>query len=130
VNIEHIALNVADPIAMAAWYTQHLGMRVVRRVEGPPHTHFLADESGRTVLELYRQKAPVPDYASMDPMVLHIAFTAPDIAAERQRLLTAGASSAGEITTTPNGDRLVFLRDPWGVTVQLVQRAQPLLADH
>jgi glyoxylase I family protein len=129
VNIEHVALNVADPIAMAGWYTQHLGMRVVRKVDGPPHTHFIADESGRVVLELYRQTAPVPDYRSMHPMVVHIAFTAPDIAAERARLLASGAIADGEIATTPTGDRLAFLRDPWGVTVQLVQRAKPLLVD-
>src|SRR5262249_45002677 len=42
-DIEHMALNVPDPVAMADWYTEHLGMRVVRSVPGPPHTRFLAD---------------------------------------------------------------------------------------
>jgi glyoxylase I family protein len=126
-NIEHIALNVADPIALAEWYTRHLGMRVVRAVEGPPHTRFLADASGRVVLEVYRQKAPVPEYRTFDPMVLHIAFVAPDIPRERDRLLAAGATDPGEIGRTPNGDELLFLRDPWGITLQLVKRATPLL---
>lgn len=127
-NIEHMALNVADPVRMAEWWVRHLGMRVARRVDGPTNTHFLADESGRTVLELYHQsRAPVPDYFAMDPFVLHVAFTAPNLAAERDRLLAAGATSASEVTPTPAGDVLAFLRDPWGVTVQLVQRAQPLL---
>ncbi|MEO5822605.1 MAG: VOC family protein, partial [Vicinamibacteraceae bacterium] len=49
-RIEHVALNVADPRAMADWYVTHLGMRVVRRVEGPPHTRFLADVAGATVV--------------------------------------------------------------------------------
>ena len=31
------------------------------------------------------------------------------------------------ITVTPAGDEMVFLRDPWGVAVQLVKRARPLL---
>lgn len=126
-NIEHIALNVADPVALADWYTRHLGMRVVRAVEGPPHTRFLADASGRVVLEVYRQKAPVPEYAKFDPMVLHIALVAPDIARERDRLLAAGATGAGEVSQTPGGDELLFLRDPWGITLQLVKRAKPLL---
>ncbi|OAI51231.1 glyoxalase [Planctomycetaceae bacterium SCGC AG-212-F19] len=126
-NIEHIALNVSDPIALADWYTRHLGMRVVRAVEGPPHTRFLADASGRTVLEVYRQKAPVPDYQSFDPMVLHIAFVTADIPRERDRLLAAGASGAGDISRTPNGDELLFLRDPWGITLQFVKRATPLI---
>lgn len=127
-NIEHIALNVADPVAMAHWYTCHLGMRVVRAVEEPPHTRFLADRAGRVVLELYHQTAAaVPDYAAQHPFVLHIAFVAPDIELERDRLLAAGMIADGDIQTTATGDRLAFLRDPWGIVVQLVQRSRPLL---
>jgi catechol 2,3-dioxygenase-like lactoylglutathione lyase family enzyme len=127
-NIEHVALNVVDPIRMADWYMSHLGMRVLRCVSEPPYTRFLADESGRVVVELYgHRKAPVPDYAALDPLVLHIAFATEDVAAERQRLLKVGASSAGDIARTPAGDEMVFLRDPWGVALQLVKRARPLL---
>jgi catechol 2,3-dioxygenase-like lactoylglutathione lyase family enzyme len=49
VDIEHLALNVNNPVAMAAWYTAHLGMRVVRNLAEEPDTHFLADQSGRVV---------------------------------------------------------------------------------
>jgi glyoxylase I family protein len=126
-NIEHVALNVADPVALAEWYTRHLGMRVLRSLDAAPHTRFLADESGRVVIEVYRQQVPVPDYATMDPMVLHIAFSAPDVQAARQRLLAAGATPAGDVATAPNGDELAMVRDPWGITVQLVKRSRPLL---
>ena len=126
-NIEHLALNVPDPVGMAAWYVQHLGMRVVRRQEHTPFTHFLADESGRVVLELYHHlKAVVPDYVKLDPLSLHIAFQAADVAQERQRLLDAGATPAAEIVTTESGDVMTFVRDPWSVTVQLVKRLKPL----
>ena len=126
-NIEHLAINVTDPVAMAAWYGEHLGMRVARKVEGPTKTHFIADTAGRTILELYHQtKAPIPDYRAMDPFVFHIAFLADDVPTERQRLLAAGAVSAAEITTTDAGDIMTFLRDPWGVTIQLIKRAVPL----
>jgi glyoxylase I family protein len=125
-NIEHMALNVAEPVAMAAWYGQHLGMRVLRKLEQAPFTHFVVDSGGRVVLELYRQQAPVPDYASFDPMVLHIAFSSDDVAGARQRLLDAGATPAGDVVTTEAGDVMAFVRDPWGVTVQLVKRARPL----
>lgn len=127
-DIEHVALNVADPVAMAEWYTRHLGMRVVRSIAESPHTHFLADQSGRVVIELYRHtKAPIPDYFSMDPLVLHLAFVSRDVQGDRQQLLDAGATSAGEVMVTPTGDEMVFLRDPWGVAIQLVRRAQPLI---
>src|SRR5205809_79717 len=122
-NIEHIAFNVPDPVQMAEWYTRHLGMRIVRRGTAPPYGHFLADEAGRVVLEIYHQTAPVPDYFALDPMVLHIAFTTPDVPGTRARLLAAGGSSAGEVATTPTGDELAIVRDPWGVSIQLVKRA-------
>ena len=126
-HIEHMALNVPDPVAMAAWYVAHLGMRVMRKQDQAPFTHFLADESGRVVLELYHHtKAVLPDYAKLDPLTLHIAFTAGDIVKERDRLIAAGATSAADIVTTDTGDVMTFLRDPWSVTVQLVKRAKPL----
>jgi glyoxylase I family protein len=126
-NIEHIAINVADPVAVADWYVRHLGLRVVRKGEGPIFGHFLADSAGRVVLEIYHQNAPVPDYAALDPFVFHIAFITPDVERERTRLLAAGATSAGDINRAPNGDVLTFVRDPWGVTLQLARRGQPLL---
>lgn len=130
-TIEHLALNVADPVAMAHWYTIHLGMRVVRQVDGGPNTRFIADAAGRVVLELYHQtRAPIPDYAGMDVFTLHLAFQVDDVAAVRARLLQAGATSAGaqgEVVTADNGDVMCFLRDPWGLVVQLVKRGQPLM---
>ena len=29
-RLEHIAFNVEDPAGLAAWYCEHLGMRVAR----------------------------------------------------------------------------------------------------
>jgi glyoxylase I family protein len=113
-TIEHIAFNVPDAVAMAAWYVQHLGLRVLRRQEQAPFTHFLADSAGRVVLELY-------------PLSLHIAFTADDVARERQRLLDAGCKPAGDLVTTESGDVMTFVRDPWNVTIQLVKRAKPVI---
>jgi catechol 2,3-dioxygenase-like lactoylglutathione lyase family enzyme len=127
-QIEHLAFNVPDPVQMAAWYCMHLGMRILRKQDAAPFTHFIADEAGRAVLELYcHAKAAVPDYRSLDPLSLHIAFQADDVAAERQRLLAAGATPAGEIVTTEAGDVMTFVRDPWHVTVQLVKRIKPML---
>ena len=127
-DIEHIALNVPDPVRMAAWYVEHLNLHILRKQEQAPFTHFLADRAGRVVLELYcHTKAVMPNYALFDPLTLHIAFQAGDVAQERQRLLAAGATLAGDIVTTGTGDVMTFVRDPWNVTIQLVKRAKPLL---
>ena len=123
-KIEHIAFNVADGKEAIRWYQETLGMKVVAEIPG---AWFIADESGKTVFEIYsKDDAPVPDYSGLSPFSLHIAFTADDINAERSRLAGAGAKPDGEIIDTPRGDKLCFLRDPWGLTIQLVERPAPL----
>lgn len=126
-RVEHVALNVADSLAVADWYVANLGMRIVRRVEGPPHTRFLADAAGATVLEVYQSReARVPDYAAMDPLELHVAFDSRDPDADRAALVQAGATAVSD-GRLPDGSRLVMLRDPWGLALQLCARVTPLL---
>ena len=126
-NIEHFACNVADPVAMAAWYVEHLGMRIVRRVQAPPHIHVLADAGSRVVIEIYSNSAdPIPDYASMHPLRFHLAFAADDPDAVKAALIAAGATFVDE-QTLADGSRLLMLRDPWGLALQLAKRTTPLL---
>lgn len=126
-KLEHVALLVVDPVAVAEWYEAHLGMRVVRKGDAPGHARFLADDAGESVLEIYAGTPPLPAYASMDPLVLHVAFAADDVGATRARLIEAGATPVGEVVVTPAGDRFAMLRDPWGLALQLAQRARPLV---
>ena len=128
-NVEHVACNVTDPVAMAAWYVEHLGMRVVRRVQTPPYMHFLADADGRAVIEIYSNPTadPVPDYAAMHPLRFHLAFAAPAPDAARAELVAAGATFVDE-QALADGSRLLMLRDPWGLPLQLCKRTTPLLA--
>jgi len=125
-KIEHIAYNVADPVAVAAWYVAHLGLTVVRHLPQPAQTHFLADQAS-SVIEIYcNPPDQVPNYAAMDPLLLHIAFATDDAAADAARLLIAGATASSN-TTFPDGTHLIMLRDPWGFALQLCQRGTPLL---
>lgn len=127
-TVEHAAWQHPDPVAAAAWYGQHLGFTIARKLDQAPHTHFLADAAGHVVIEIYNNpKAPLPDYPALDPLVLHLAFTVADPIAARDQLLAAGATLADDLVTLPNGDRLIMLRDPWGFALQLVSRAKPLL---
>jgi catechol 2,3-dioxygenase-like lactoylglutathione lyase family enzyme len=128
VKLEHFAVNVEDPVAMAAWYVEHLGMSVVRAANDVNRIHFILDEAGHVMIEIYRNPdCPVPDYRTMDPLLFHIAFVTHDIEADRQRLFAAGATELSGINNTPAGDQLTFLRDPWGLPLQLARRAKPML---
>ena len=127
-KIEHVAFNVSDPVAMGRWYVEHLGMKVNRRTVEPPYAHFLADDSGTVMIEIYgNDAAAVPDYAANDPLMLHLAFVSNDQAADVKRLVAAGATLIGEVVVAPNGDELAMLRDPWGFAIQLVKRVQPMI---
>jgi hypothetical protein len=58
---------------------------------------------------------------------LHFAFASDNIEADRDRMVAAGATLVGEITTNAVGDKLLFLRTPWSVPFQFVQRQKPLI---
>lgn len=126
-EFEHVALNVPDPAKMASWYVEHCGMRVVHSVEQAPYTHFLVDQAGRMMLEIYSNPvAPIPDYGSQHPLRFHIAFAAPDPATVRDTLIAAGAQLVDE-KILDDGSQLIMLRDPWGVALQLCRRGTPLM---
>lgn len=125
-RIEHVAFNVADPVAVAAWYCEHLGLEIVRHLPSPTQTHFLADDAGETVLEIYcNPPDQVPDYPSMNPLLLHVAFVSESTEDDSARLIAAGATWVEELRFS-DGTHLVMLRDPWGLALQLCKRTVPL----
>ena len=127
-KIEHIAFNVENAVEAATWYAENLGLKIVRSMDESPYIHFLADSEEESMLEFYSNPAAiVPEYAAMNPLILHIAFTVDNIDSVRNRLVEAGATVVGETTIAPNGDQLAIVRDPWGLALQLVARVKPLL---
>lgn len=127
-KIEHTAYQVEDPVAVARWYVEHLGLTVKRAQDERPFGQFLADDGDAVMLEFYNSpKVLVPDYRSIDPLILHIAFRTDDVDTTRGRLLAAGATAEGEVVVTPAGDRVAMLRDPWGLAIQFVRRASPMI---
>jgi len=126
-RFEHVAYNVRDPKSVAAWYCEHLGMTIRKALENAPHTHFLADESGSAMLEIYHNPPDaVPDYSAQHPLQLHIAFVSESPEADMARLLAAGCTLFDD-QKLEDGSRLIMLRDPWGFALQLCRRATPLL---
>lgn len=127
-KIEHTAYQIEDPVAVARWYVEHLGLTVKRAQPERPFGQFLADDGDAVMLEFYNNPTvAVPDYRAIDPLILHIAFWTDDVEATRARLVAAGASAVGEALVTPAGDHVAMLRDPWGLAIQFVHRAQPMI---
>lgn len=127
-KFEHFALNVPDPVRMADWYVQHLGMRIVLSLDKEPHTRFLSDQTGRVVMELYCSKAaPLPDHRNTHHMNFHCAFAVADPDRVKAGLLAAGATLVEEARPA-DGSQLYMLRDPWGVPLQICRRSHPFEA--
>ncbi|MEZ6131957.1 MAG: VOC family protein [Planctomycetaceae bacterium] len=126
-KIEHTALNVEEPVLMARWYVEHLGLTVKRRTSDAPYAHFLADDGDAVMLEIYGNRdVKVPDYRNMHPGELHLAFRSDNVAADCLRLKNAGATVVADVHQLGD-DTFAMLRDPWGICVQLVKRASPMI---
>ena len=117
-RLEHIAIDVADPVAFREWWGRHLGMRTSAAGEA-----FITDDSGTFTLEVYRtgNTPSAPNYRALDTMTFHIAFLSDDVDADVARLEAAGAERV-EVVHKPGFD-MAILRDPQGVAIQLVKRA-------
>ena len=127
-RIEHVGLQVEDPAGAGEWYGELLGFQVKRAGDSPVPVRFLADSSGRVMLELYRNPAvELPDYRAMDPLVLHIAFVCDDVPGTVTRLVAGGAVLVSGPKILSSGDELAMLRDPWGVPIQLCRRADSMV---
>lgn len=130
IRLEHIALNVKDPVGMVKWYCENLQMVVDKKGPPPVNAHFICDSGRNIMLEVYNNPPDaVPDYASMDPLLFHIAFMVDDVEQIRSKLIAAGATPIGDTITTEGGDIIATLRDPWGVPIQFAKRAKPMFSD-
>lgn len=127
-DLEHLGLNHPDPVAAAEWYGKHLQLTIARQFGAPQHGRFLADSRGKMMLEFYRNpEVAIPNYAELAPFSFHIAFQVNDVTAVREQLLRAGATPEGEVNTNGDGDKITIVRDPWGICLQFVARAKPMV---
>jgi glyoxylase I family protein len=124
--LEHVALALPDPIAGADWYVRNLGFRLVRASSEPPYAHFILAPGGGVLVEFFHDSdTPPPDYRNVDAMAAHLAFAVDDVDAAIERLIAAGAVADRAPVRSPAGDRHAVVRDPWGVPLQLITRAEP-----
>jgi glyoxylase I family protein len=128
IRFEHIALNVKEPDAVAKWYRDNMGMKIVRSDGKTGGRRFVSDAGGNMMLEFYYyEKAESSNWAAVDNHTLHIAFAVDDVQAVHDKLIAAGAKTDWPIETTPDGDVITIVRDPWGISIQLLKRAEPML---
>ena len=132
--IEHIAIAAQDTAALARWYCDTLGFKVV--VEGRSQgtgkglvqgTWFVGPAEGGALVEIVpATEAPRTTRDRNDPGWSHLAFTVTDFDAVVASLQAKAVQFNGDIIGTPGERRLAFFPDLEGNVLQLVQRPHPL----
>lgn len=120
---EHFAVNVVAIKKVVQWYTTNLGLTIVSEQKVPPFMHFLADSSGRVIFEFYhRSDAAITDFTLQHPLTFHVAFVSDRAQYDRERLEKQGAVFVEEVKKE-DGTHIIMLRDPFGMPLQLCERA-------
>jgi glyoxylase I family protein len=128
-HFEHLATNVAEPIKVANWYKDNLGMKIIRQGEAPTYTTFVADSAENMMFEFYHnESAELFNPSQYNPLSIHIAFISPDINKTKDVLVKAGAEIVDDVKKTDSGDQILMMRDPWGLPIQFIERAEPMLS--
>jgi catechol 2,3-dioxygenase-like lactoylglutathione lyase family enzyme len=126
-KIEHIGICVSVPIAMGNWYKEHLGADILFHAGNDEDgVSFVTD--GHSVIEFGRlpEGPPLDPRAFVSPLQLHIAFECSNPRSEGERLIAAGAEWIGESPRNDEQGEKVLLKDPWGYTIQLVNRKKKI----
>jgi len=128
VRPEHISLNVHDPVSMVKWYCKNLEMIVTREGTSPNYNYFIADSGKHIMLEIANNADYVPiNLPETNINSIHLAFMVKNITAIKEKLISQGATLAKDISTNNNGDKVMTLRDPWGLPIQFLERVKPIL---
>ena len=124
-RILHTMLRVGDLDRSLSFYTEILGMRLLRRQDYPEGRFTLAfvgygDEAANTVLELTHNW----DTASYElgNAYGHIALAVPDAAAACAEIKARGGKVVREAGPMKHGSTVIaFVEDPDGYKVELIQ---------
>jgi lactoylglutathione lyase len=120
----HTMLRVSDLEQSLRFYRDHLGLVELRRKDNPAGRFtlvFLA-ASGNEEAQVELTHNWDPEQYSGGRNFGHLAYAVDDIYATCQRLLDAGVT----INRPPRDGRMAFVRSPDGISIELLQRGEPL----
>jgi hypothetical protein len=123
-KVEHIGLIVKYPIDMGKWYVENLGFKMLRCIGDNQHgASFIQDPEGNTVIEFGSLPESKPlDFHAFDPVQIHLAIECENPIQEAERLAKVGGNYLGECSGNEYPGEKVFVRDPWGLSIQLLNR--------
>jgi len=125
-RILHTMLRVGDLERSTRFYTEVMGMRVLRTTDRPEQKYTLAfvgydDESRGAVLELTYNYGV--DHYEMGSAFGHIAIEVDDVAKACDAVRAKGGTVAREAGPVKGGSTIIaFVQDPDGYKIELIQR--------
>ena len=126
----HTMIRVRDLDAALRFFRDGLGLREARRKENPAGRYTLvflaADETPEAEIELTynwppTDGTPAEDYGTARNFG-HLAFRVDDIHATCARLASMGVT----INRPPRDGRMAFVRSPDLISIELLQKGEPL----
>ncbi|MDC9595457.1 lactoylglutathione lyase [Xenorhabdus anantnagensis] len=121
----HTMIRVGNMQRSVDFYTQVMGMRLLRTSENPEYKYSLAfvgytDESQGAVIELTHNWG-VENY-EMGTAFGHIALGVDDVAATCERIKLAGGNVVREAGPVKGGTTVIaFVEDPDGYKIELIE---------
>jgi lactoylglutathione lyase len=143
VGFVHVGLQVAELERSRRYYRDIVGLvEIERQVRGDPylghvtgypgvklHISMMQEPASGIVLKLleYRGVSGTPiDAATANPGTLHVSLQVDDVDAIHARAIAAGHGAVNDPVTPTSGPwlggRVVYLIDPDGIRVELMQR--------
>lgn len=127
-KIEHIGFIVPEPVSMGEWYSENFSLGVLRKLGNDEQgVVFLKDPESGTVLEFAKLKEidPLP-FRSLPDLQVHLAFESDNPLKTSGQLEKAGAEFIGESPKAEAENERFLLKDPWGMTIQIIKRKNSL----
>ena len=124
----HTMIRVRDLDASLQFYTNLLGMKLLRKRDYPTGKFTLAfvgygDESSNTVIELTHNWDQAEPY-NLGSAFGHLAVGVPDVYKTCERLAAAGVKIPRPAGPMAHGGSVIaFIEDPDGYRIELVQRS-------
>jgi lactoylglutathione lyase len=122
----HTMLRVGNMPRSIRFYTEVMGMQLLRTTDRPEQKYTLAfvgygDETGHSVLELTYNYG-VESY-ELGSAFGHIAIGVADVAATCERVRSAGGLVTRQAGPVKGGSTIIaFVEDPDGYKIELIQR--------
>jgi lactoylglutathione lyase len=127
-RILHTMLRVGDLKRSIDFYTDVLGMRVLRTTDRPEQKYSLAfvgyaDESQQAVLELTYNYGV--DRYDLGDAYGHVAIGVPDVAAACNAVKAKGGTVTREAGPVKGGTTVIaFVQDPDGYKIELIETSR------